>query len=70
MASSKVKKNPRIELQSTSPTRVGLISPLALDRALFKLTDRQQTDEPRQPVQSAFAESIDKFDDLYKELAN
>ena len=40
-----------------------------LDDALREYIDRQQTTRPRRHVLSAFASSVDEFDDLYRELA-
>ena len=40
-----------------------------LEDALREYLERQQRDRPRQHVLSAFASSMDEFDDLYKDLA-
>ena len=40
-----------------------------LDDALREYLERQQRDHPRQHVLSAFASSLNEFDELYKDLA-
>ena len=40
-----------------------------LEDALREYLERQQRDRPRQHVLSAFASSMNEFDDLYKDLA-
>lgn len=40
-----------------------------LDDALRDYIDRQQKERPRRHVMTAFASSLDEFDDLYRELA-
>ena len=40
-----------------------------VDDALHEYLERQQRDRPRQHVLSAFASSMNEFDDLYKDLA-
>ena len=40
-----------------------------LDEALRDYIDRHQQGGPRRHVVSAFASSLDEFDDLYRELA-
>ena len=39
-----------------------------LEDALREYLERQQRDRPRQHVLSAFASSMNEFDDLYKDL--
>ena len=39
-----------------------------VDDALSEYLERQQRDRPRQHVLSAFASSMNEFDDLYKDL--
>lgn len=39
-----------------------------LDEALRKVIDRQQKEQPRRHVITAFASSLDEFDSLYREL--
>ena len=40
-----------------------------VEDALSEYLERQQRDRPRQHVLSAFASSMNEFDDLYKDLA-
>lgn len=40
-----------------------------LDEAMRDYIDRHQTSFPRRHVMAAFAESLEEFDDLYRELA-
>ena len=40
-----------------------------LDDALREYLERQQRQQPREHVMSAFASSLDEFDTLYKDLA-
>jgi len=40
-----------------------------LDDAMRDYLERQQRQQPRQHVMSAFASSLDEFDALYKDLA-
>lgn len=40
-----------------------------LDEALRDYVDRHQQDRPRRHVMAAFAESIQEFDELHRELA-
>lgn len=40
-----------------------------LDEALREYIDRQQKERPRRHVMTAFANSLEEFDSLYRELA-
>ena len=40
-----------------------------LDEAMRDYIDRQQKERPRRHVMAAFADSVEEFDDLYRELA-
>jgi predicted transcriptional regulator len=40
-----------------------------LDEALRDYIDRQQKEQPRRHVMTAFASSLEEFDSLYRELA-
>jgi predicted transcriptional regulator len=40
-----------------------------LDDAMREYIDRQQKQRPRQHVLAALADSVEEFDDLYRELA-
>ncbi|MFN4266074.1 MAG: hypothetical protein ACK4F8_10060 [Aquabacterium sp.] len=40
-----------------------------LDEALRDYIDRQQKERPRRHVMASFANSLDEFDSLYRELA-
>ncbi len=40
-----------------------------LDEAMRDYIDRQQNERPRRHAMTAFASSLDEFDDLYRKLA-